>query len=597
MAENNLEDLPNSKPAKRTRTMEQGLDYAQSAPKSVEATALLPQGTSTLTSDVYSGVEDYFSRRDEVENRQRAMGFDHACTIKASRKEQTANAIIQKLKQLDKQRVYDTAEPRVGFAGQRHPRLVGDHFLSNVELIDRTDLLRVAQRMPKGAHLHIHFNACLLPDVLLGIAKTMNRMFITCDRPLLPDHDYLSYQACEIQFCLIPPERERPGNLFTTTYQPRQTMPFDRFLGEFSSHYPHASADEWLMSKVVFDEEESHNKLQTCAGQVISATFRSLFNYERAYRVYTRWLLEDFVRDNIQYAEIRPNFMETNQLVTDDGTSMINNDGIMAIIIDEYRRFQAQTKGYFGGLKIIYCTPRVFSRDKVRFALNECIRFKKQWPEWIAGFDLVGEEAQPNPLKAFIPEFLEFRQQCRKENLDIPFLFHCGETLDIGTDTDGNLIDALLLNAKRIGHGFALARHPYVMEKMKERGVCLELCPISNEVLGLTPRINGHSMYTLLANNVHCTVSSDNGTFFRSTLSHDFYQVMIGRADMSLHGWRQLIEWSLQHSCMSDGERQGVWVQWEKRWEEFLDWMLVEYGALVADGGVHATADPMPKSE
>lgn len=131
------------------------------------------------------------------------------------------------------------------------------------------------------------------------------------------------------------------------------------------------------------------------------------------------------------------------------------------------------------------------------------------------GFDLVGEEAAGHPLSAFIPEFLHFQNQCTALNLSIPFLFHCGETLDMGTAVDSNLYDALLLKSKRIGHGFALAKHPYVMQHMKAQGVCLELCPISNEILGLTPRVGGHAMYELLANGVHCTVSSDNGTLFR----------------------------------------------------------------------------------
>jgi adenosine deaminase CECR1 len=74
-----------------------------------------------------------------------------------------------------------------------------------------------------------------------------------------------------------------------------------------------------------------------------------------------------------------------------------------------------------------------------------------------------------------------------------------------------------------VGHGFALARRPYVMEQIKRRGVCVELCPISNEVLGLTPRVGGHAMYGLLASDVHCTVSSDNGTFFRQVFSPRFY--------------------------------------------------------------------------
>lgn len=120
-----------------------------------------------------------------------------------------------------------------------------------------------------------------------------------------------------------------------------------------------------------------------------------------------------------------------------------------------------------------------------------------------------------HPLKTFRFEFLKFQEKCKAEGLNIPFLFHCGETLDTGTDTDGNLVDALLLGAKRIGHGFALPKHPHIMQQMKAQGVCVELCPISNEILGLTPRVSGHAMYSLLANNVHCTVNSDNGTLFR----------------------------------------------------------------------------------
>jgi adenosine deaminase CECR1 len=53
------------------------------------------------------------------------------------------------------------------------------------------------------------------------------------------------------------------------------------------------------------------------------------------------------------------------------------------------------------------------------------------------------------------------------------------------------------------------------MEMMKKNKVCVEVCPISNEILGLTPRMSGHSVYNLLANNVRCTVSTDNGTLFR----------------------------------------------------------------------------------
>ena len=58
------------------------------------------------------------------------------------------------------------------------------------------------------------------------------------------------------------------------------------------------------------------------------------------------------------------------------------------MIIDEVERFEADVAAqgrFFGGLKVIYCTPRVFSPKEVEIALDECLRFKKHWPKWIAG--------------------------------------------------------------------------------------------------------------------------------------------------------------------------------------------------------------------
>ncbi|OHE98046.1 adenosine/AMP deaminase [Colletotrichum orchidophilum] len=547
-----------------------------------------PNTRSTIAASKIDGPDEYFRQRQEIKNREQTLSFDFRAKMLASHNEKRANDIIQKLKAKDQREVYGAAEPRQGWGGQKHSRFPADHFLSNVDLINETSLLRVAVKMPKGAHLHIHFNACLQPNVLLGIAKTMNRMFINSDLSLAPSGtEGEALHRCEIQFSILPPEKEKgnPGNLFETNYKERQMMKYSEFLKAFPKYYKGINPEEWLTRKLVFHEDEAHNALQTVQGawekfNGRTRMMKGLFNYETAYRRYTRGILEDFVRDNIQYAEIRPNFMKTNQLWTDDGTRQIDNDGIMNMIIEECEKFQRETKDYFGGLKVIYCTPRSFSNDTVAFALDECLKFKQKWPKWIAGFDLVGEESKGRPLRDFIAEFLAFRQKCEEASVDIPFLFHCGETTDIGNETDGNLVDALLLNSKRIGHGFALARHPYIMEHMKKRGICLEVCPISNEELGLTPRITGHSMYNLLANNVHCTLNSDNGTIFRSTLSHDFYQAMVGKTDMTLHGWRQLIEWSLEHSCMSKEELAAVRMEWEKRWKKFLEWILTEFKDL-----------------
>jgi adenosine deaminase CECR1 len=122
------------------------------------------------------------------------------------------------------------------------------------------------------------------------------------------------------------------------------------------------------------------------------------------------------------------------------------------------------------------------------------------------GFDLVGHEEMGNELRLFVPEFLEFRKKCKAQRLDIPFLFHCGETLDVGDKVDGNLFDAI-------------ARHPLLMDIFKEKKIAIETCPISNEVLGLTSVIAGHHLPILLANDVPCTINSDNATFYKWVFS------------------------------------------------------------------------------
>lgn len=223
----------------------------------------------TVGHDITAGFaspDDYFSFRQQVMNRDKMLDFEYRCRSRATPLEQRVDSIICALRQRDNKHVYDAAPSRQGYAGQLHRRFAGDHFLSNVDLINKTALLDVARHMPKGAHLHIHFNACLLPNVLLDIAKGMDRMFITSDLPLVAENNYINFDRCEIQFSLRCVDREDPGDLFSQDYKPRQTMKFSHFLQRFPDYYSRVTADEWLTNKLVFHEEEAHNLLQTAAG-------------------------------------------------------------------------------------------------------------------------------------------------------------------------------------------------------------------------------------------------------------------------------------------------------------------------------------------
>jgi adenosine deaminase CECR1 len=116
---------------------------------------------------------------------------------------------------------------------------------------------------------------------------------------------------------------------------------------------------------------------------ICTRMIKGLFSYESAFKAYTRACIEDFIEDNIQYAEIRPNF-PSNALIRDNGIGYIDNTGLLQIIEDEIS-YQRTTGRYFGGMKVIYCTPRSFSNQAIEDSLNECIELKKKFPDLLCG--------------------------------------------------------------------------------------------------------------------------------------------------------------------------------------------------------------------
>lgn len=134
------------------------------------------------------------------------------------------------------------------------------------------------------------------------------------------------------------------------------------------------------------------------------------------------------------------------------------------------------------------------------------------------GFDLVGAEDRPNPISFYRDELLSFIKTCEKLDIKIPFMFHAGETLlDTGGTKDpenSNLYESVLLHAKRVGHGFALPKHPKLIERFKKQNICIEICPVSNELLHLCRNVKEHPYPEILAAGIPCTINADNPALF-----------------------------------------------------------------------------------
>ncbi|KAG4430815.1 hypothetical protein IFR05_013704 [Cadophora sp. M221] len=100
-------------------------------------------------------MDAYNQALEALQLEEKSKAFDARLTAASSDIEKTAAEIVQKIRAYDWDNTYDKPLNVTG------KRVQGEHFLGNVDLINKTELFKIAKKMPKGAHLHIHFNSCL----------------------------------------------------------------------------------------------------------------------------------------------------------------------------------------------------------------------------------------------------------------------------------------------------------------------------------------------------------------------------------------------------------------------------------------------------
>lgn len=209
----------------------------------------------------------YAKERNRILQQEKDLAFDSRCRANATALEQRVDQILHEFRRQDED-MFENQPPRSGHGGQQHQRFVGDHYLSNVDLIPKTALWRVAKQTPKGSHLHNHFNACLPASFLLDQAAQMPRMYIMGDRSLNP----ANLKMCQIQFSIKSEESEKdepgPENIFSQDYESGclWSMKLSEFLGQSKDRFNGLEPMEWLRTKVEFDEEEVHGPEQTQRG-------------------------------------------------------------------------------------------------------------------------------------------------------------------------------------------------------------------------------------------------------------------------------------------------------------------------------------------
>lgn len=182
-----------------------------------------------------------------------------------------------------------------------------------------------------------------------------------------------------------------------------------------------------------------------------------------------------------------------------------------------------------------------------------------------------------HPLESFVQQLLTLKES------GASFFFHAGETNWNGCATDVNLFDAILLGSRRIGHGYAIVKHPALSKLIKERKIAIEVSPISNQVLKLVDDIRNHPAAVLIANNYPVVITCDDPTFWGAKgLSYDWYVAFMGLAsrEADLRFLKQLALNSIMYSSMEVEERIYALQQWQNDWNTFINNLLIDHNVI-----------------
>ncbi|KAF7363649.1 Brix domain-containing protein [Mycena sanguinolenta] len=511
-----------------------------------------------MSSPHFADVAHYKQERAALIDRDRSLRRDNS-ESKVSPSEAKADVIIRELRDAENKSVW-AAEHE----GVPHP-FPGMEFLTGRSIILKTKLFKILAKMPKGGLLHAHLDATVNADFLLKIAL---------EQPALHVRTTESLTALTISK-ILPEFKALPKELFTnsdvslthSSYVPNTWVSLTAARNNFDPALGGPEGfDKWVVGAMTINPSEAYQTHNTVnkIWKKFSSTFQVSTGLIRFTPIWEQYIYEFFrssVEDGISYVEARINF-HPKYIVGEDGQDNVPHSVWLQIFDKTLTRFKADLKQQgredeFIGARVIYTTMRHISVQELDEYCEDCITLKQEFPHLIAGFDLVGPENVLKPLIYYIEPLLRFRQRQKDLGVDIPLIFHAGETLGDGTEADVNLYDAILLGTLRIGHGFSLVKHPKLMEMCRERNILIEVCPISNEILRLTSSMLMHPLPIMMNNGLPVALCSDDPSAFGNMgVSFDFYQVFVASEVTGLIALRELARDSLKHSTLEPSEKE-----------------------------------------
>lgn len=346
--------------------------------------------------------KEFVSQRDAIlgEEAKRYLGSD----LILSTKEETVNGILTRAK--GKELAKGFAEPG-SFAPAKH-------FFDALDDIKVSKVFQIITHMPKGGVLHCHDTALLSTDKIVqftyrdnlwvcgNLFKAVPRFLFAKEKPKAVDGQ---------EWVKVSDERLQYG----------------------TKHYDAAVRSLFTLYSVDAVEKYRDINAMWTKFMELFAALDPIVGFVDIWKDYYYETLKEFYKDGIQYLEFRGILPELYDL---DGNKYGPIE-VADLYVEVLQKFEKENPGFVGS-KFIYAPLRFADSTTFDKYLKTYRALKAKYPDFIAGFDVVGQEDKGFPLKGFAESWL-------KDGKDIPCVFHAGETNWNGLDTDENLVRHLLI--------------------------------------------------------------------------------------------------------------------------------------------------------
>ncbi len=295
------------------------------------------------------------------------------------------------------------------------------------------------------------------------------------------------------------------------------------------------------MAEIAIPKEDAAlRQLVSVQGKVDSLmTYLKLFDFIRPL-LQTREALEMAAYDVVQqaahdgaiYIEIR----FAPELSTDKGLTIL---GSVEAVLSGLERAQKD----FGVLaKLLVCGLKQTDPAQTKAIFSAIADLA---PKGLVGFDFAGNEVD-YPTES-LQELIQFTQ-----SLGYPMTFHAGECGCVA-----NVVQALELGIKRIGHGTALSQQPEAINRVVQSGVTIEMCLTSNLQTGAAQTLEEFPYYQLLEAGAKMTINTDNRTVSQTDLIKE-YQLFVEHFQTSKADFYRFNCNAIQASFASPKEKEAL---------------------------------------